>query len=90
MCYFGSWAKYRPGFGSMQISDIDPTLCTHLIFSFAGINLDGEIDSLSPETDFPNGNTRNHFLLLLTQTNFNQKNLILKRITMEITFYSTN
>ncbi|XP_051021381.1 chitinase-like protein 3 [Acomys russatus] len=37
MCYFNNWPLYLPGVGSMETADIDPCLCTHLIYSFAGI-----------------------------------------------------
>ncbi|GAB1287972.1 Chitinase-like 6 [Apodemus speciosus] len=37
MCYFNSWPQYQPDVGDMKLDDIDPCLCTHLIYSFAGI-----------------------------------------------------
>ncbi|CAH0716963.1 unnamed protein product, partial [Brenthis ino] len=37
-CYYTSWAAYRPGLGSFDISDIEPTLCSHLIYSFVGLD----------------------------------------------------
>ena len=30
VCYYSSWAFYRPGYGKFDIDDIDPFLCTHL------------------------------------------------------------
>lgn len=39
VCYVGTWAVYRPGRGSFTIENIDPTLCTHLIYSFVGLNV---------------------------------------------------
>ncbi|XP_071534026.1 probable chitinase 2 [Panulirus ornatus] len=51
-CYLGSWAVYRPGAGKFNIEDIDPTLCTTLIYSFAGLNeTTNNIKSLDPEYD---------------------------------------
>lgn len=38
VCYFGSWATWRPGDGKFDVEDIDPFLCTHLIFGFAGLS----------------------------------------------------
>jgi len=38
MCYFGSWAVWRPGNGRFDVDDIDPQLCSHLVFGFAGLN----------------------------------------------------
>ncbi|XP_015117974.1 chitinase-3-like protein 1 [Diachasma alloeum] len=52
-CYFGSWAVYRPGKGQFQISNIDTSLCTHLVYTFVG--LEGEnVKVLDPWQDLPN------------------------------------
>ncbi|KAF7209278.1 acidic mammalian chitinase isoform X1 [Nothobranchius furzeri] len=37
-CYFTNWSQYRPGNGKFIPLNIDPNLCTHLIFAFSGIN----------------------------------------------------
>uniref|UniRef100_A0A8D2BBP7 Acidic mammalian chitinase n=1 Tax=Sus scrofa TaxID=9823 RepID=A0A8D2BBP7_PIG len=42
ICYFTNWAQYRPGLGSFKPDDIDPCLCTHLVYAFAGMR-DNEI-----------------------------------------------
>jgi len=46
VCYWGTWANYRPKDGKFTPEDIDATLCTHLIYSFAG--LDAETDAIKP------------------------------------------
>ncbi|CAD6225818.1 GSCOCT00014073001.2-RA-CDS [Cotesia congregata] len=38
VCYYTSWSNYRKGNGKFEIEDIDPKLCTHLIYSFVGLN----------------------------------------------------
>ncbi|XP_055000672.1 chitinase-3-like protein 1 [Sorex araneus] len=42
-CYYTNWSQYRPGEGSCLPDAIDPSLCTHLIYSFANIS-NNEID----------------------------------------------
>ncbi|XP_055474134.1 chitinase-like protein 3 [Psammomys obesus] len=37
MCYYNNVAQNRPKLGSFSPSDIDPCLCTHLIYAFAGM-----------------------------------------------------
>ncbi|XP_060629020.2 chitotriosidase-1-like [Anolis sagrei] len=37
VCYFTNWAQYRPDKGRFLPRDIDPNVCTHLIYAFAGM-----------------------------------------------------
>lgn len=38
VCYYTSWSQYREGNGSCIPDDIDHSLCTHIIYSFANIS----------------------------------------------------
>ncbi|XP_040007634.1 acidic mammalian chitinase-like [Xiphias gladius] len=38
VCYYNSWSENRIGEGKFTLLDVDPNLCTHLIFAFSGIN----------------------------------------------------
>jgi chitinase len=52
VCYWGTWAVYRPGGGKFSPADIDASLCTHLVYSFAGIdNATSTIKSLDEWMD---------------------------------------
>lgn len=35
VCYFTNWAWYRKGIGRYLPEDIDPQLCTHIVYGFA-------------------------------------------------------
>lgn len=38
VCYFTNWSQYRTDVGKYLPSNIDPQLCTHLIYAFSVIN----------------------------------------------------
>ncbi|XP_014219820.1 probable chitinase 10 [Copidosoma floridanum] len=61
VCYFGSWAVYRPGRGKFDIDKIDPHLCTHLVYTFVGLNEDGSVRILDPWADLPNDGGKDGF-----------------------------
>ncbi|KAK7479538.1 hypothetical protein BaRGS_00029255 [Batillaria attramentaria] len=48
VCYFNTLAMLRPGEGKMFPRDIDPTMCTHLVFSHAVLDR-SDIQPYSPE-----------------------------------------
>ena len=35
VCYFTNWAWYRPGLGKYRAEDVQPELCTHIVYGFA-------------------------------------------------------
>uniref|UniRef100_A0A1Y9HEQ4 GH18 domain-containing protein n=1 Tax=Anopheles funestus TaxID=62324 RepID=A0A1Y9HEQ4_ANOFN len=37
-CYISTWAVYRTGTASYPLDSFDPTLCTHAIYAFAGLD----------------------------------------------------
>ncbi|KAJ8962575.1 hypothetical protein NQ318_000968 [Aromia moschata] len=74
VCYHGSWSTYRSGNGQFTVSDIDPTLCTHLIYSFVGINTDGTIAILDETLEITKGNLAK--FTALKEQNSNLKTLV--------------
>lgn len=51
ICYYGTWATYRHGNGQFNVNDIDPNVCTHLIYSFFGLTRDATVRILDPYLD---------------------------------------
>jgi len=49
VCYWGTWANYRPDNGKFTPESVEGALCTHLIYSFVGLDADtSTIKSLDP------------------------------------------
>jgi len=47
ICYYGSWATYHEGNARVDVEDLTTdNVCTHLIYSFIGLNYDGSIKIL--------------------------------------------
>ncbi|KAK5645959.1 hypothetical protein RI129_004423 [Pyrocoelia pectoralis] len=55
VCYYSSWSVYRSGNGAFNVEDIDPHLCTHLIYAFIGIDATGSIRILDSWNDIDKG-----------------------------------
>ncbi|KAM9759180.1 acidic mammalian chitinase-like [Menidia menidia] len=43
VCYFTNWSQYRPGAGKYLPQNVDPFLCSHLIYAFSIINHNNEL-----------------------------------------------
>lgn len=71
VCYYGTWAAYRQGNGQFTVQNIDPNLCTHIVYTFFGIGTDGSVTILDPWLDLPDGGGRDniHNLVALKQQN---------------------
>ncbi|KAI0233848.1 Chitotriosidase-1, partial [Lamellibrachia satsuma] len=38
VCYYTNWSQYRNGNGKFFPEDVDPSLCSHIVFSFASMS----------------------------------------------------
>ena len=37
VCYYSNWSQYRPDEGKFFPEDLDPSLCTHIIYAYAKV-----------------------------------------------------
>jgi GH18 family chitinase len=51
VCYYGTWSVWRQGLGRFEVNDIDPKICTHIIYTFFGVTADGGVKYLDPYLD---------------------------------------
>ncbi|XP_022252485.1 probable chitinase 10 [Limulus polyphemus] len=58
VCYYANWAVYRPGLAKFTPDNINPYLCTHLIYAFAGFGKDYELKPFDSYNDIEQGNYR--------------------------------
>jgi GH18 family chitinase len=58
VCYYGSWAAYRPGDGKFEVENIDPNLCTHAIYAFVGLESNGGVRILDSWNEIEKGKYR--------------------------------
>ncbi|XP_059054390.1 probable chitinase 10 [Achroia grisella] len=54
VCYYTNWSWYRPGIGSYVPEDIDPTLCTHIVYGFAVLAPDFLMSAHDSWADYDN------------------------------------
>lgn len=55
-CYFTNWAFYRKGDGQFVPENMDPRLCTHVIYSFSSLEADTLLmKEFDPWADVDNG-----------------------------------
>ncbi|CAH2056353.1 unnamed protein product, partial [Iphiclides podalirius] len=38
VCYLATWSIYREDWAKFKVTDMDPSLCTHMVYSFAGLD----------------------------------------------------
>ena len=59
VCYYANWAVYRKGTAKFTPQNINPYLCTHLIYAFAGLGKDDTIQTFDKYQDLEKGKLKN-------------------------------
>ncbi|XP_063989735.1 mucin-2 isoform X3 [Diachasmimorpha longicaudata] len=55
ICYYTNWSVYRPGTAKYSPQNINPYLCTHLIYAFGGFTKDNTLKPFDKYQDIEKG-----------------------------------
>ncbi|XP_037028163.1 uncharacterized protein LOC119068609 [Bradysia coprophila] len=55
VCYYTNWSVYRPGTAKFNPQNINPYLCTHLIYAFGGFTKDNALKTFDKYQDIEQG-----------------------------------
>jgi hypothetical protein len=55
VCYYTNWSVYRPGTAKFSPQNINPYLCTHLIYAFGGLTRDNSLRPYDKYQDIEQG-----------------------------------
>lgn len=70
VCYWGTWATYRTGNGNFDVTNIDPNVCTHIIYSFFGATAVGDITYLDAYLDLEENYGKGFLIYLICEFKF--------------------
>lgn len=74
VCYVGSWAFYRPGDGKFTVDYVDPQLCTHVVYAFAGLDETSQkIRSMDPNLDLAPAGGHDYYRKFVQLKNLNPR-----------------
>lgn len=55
VCYYTNWSVYRPGTAKFSPQNINPYLCTHLVYAFGGFTKDNKLKPFDKYQDIEKG-----------------------------------
>nr|CAD7599877.1 unnamed protein product [Timema genevievae] len=55
VCYYTNWSVYRPGTAKFSPQNINPYLCTHLIYAFGGLSRENGLRPYDKYQDIEQG-----------------------------------
>ena len=69
VCYFARLSRFRPGIGKFGPEDIDPSLCTHIMYAFVNLTDNFELAPFEPEIELSmNGKKGSYEILQVKKT----------------------
>lgn len=60
VCYYTNWSVYRPGTAKFNPQNINPYLCTHLVYAFGGFTKDNQMKPFDKYQDIEQGEWARH------------------------------
>lgn len=63
VCYYTNWSVYRPGTAKFSPQNINPYLCTHLIYAFGGFTKENALRPFDKYQDIEKGIIKIWYLL---------------------------
>jgi len=55
VCYYTNWSVYRPGTAKFTPQNINPYLCTHLVYAFGGLTRENSLRPYDKYQDIEQG-----------------------------------
>lgn len=55
VCYYTNWSVYRPGQAKFSPQNINPYLCTHLVYAFGGFTKENTLKPFDKYQDIEKG-----------------------------------
>lgn len=77
VCYYTNWSVYRPGTAKFSPQNINPYLCTHLIYAFGGFTKDNTLKPFDKYQDIEKGECNKAHSLIITVYIKQENNILL-------------
>jgi len=73
VCYFARLSRFRPGIGKFGPEDIDPSLCTHIMYAFVNLTDNFELAPFEPEIELSMNGKKGSYEILQDHKKTNPK-----------------
>jgi len=73
VCYFARLARFRRGIGKFGPEDIDPRLCTHIMYAFVNLTENFELAPFEPEIELSTNGKKGSYEILQDHKKTNPK-----------------